>query len=244
MKSTSAQPAIPPKRADFTPNEVFPGNPGKAIALLLGSAIILSFSCDSLVDDWFASHAEKWWKQIASTVSKFGDWPALMAGAAVLLIASWRYRFRKTMLLILAMMAASTFSGILANGLRALTCRTRPVAEVAQGWYGPYSGGQWHVGKYKFSSFPSAHTTAAMGFTTPVLLLGAYRRRRRWLVLPAVAIPLLVGWSRLYMSVHHFSDVVCAVLLGLFSGIVMATAHPWRSLFQSDEIPAGTNPKG
>ncbi|MDQ1615884.1 MAG: hypothetical protein QOJ60_1823 [Actinomycetota bacterium] len=69
------------------------------------------------------------------------------------------------------------------------------------------------------SSFPSGHTGAATAlFVSSALLIAGYVRRR-WVKLLAVtvflAVPLLVGYGRLYRGMHHPTDVAAALLNGL-----------------------------
>lgn len=69
-------------------------------------------------------------------------------------------------------------------------------------------------------SFPSGHTAASIVFCG-VLAYFAYRhwktpKPRTLLIISAVAIPSIVGFDRLYLGVHWFSDVLGGGLLGLF----------------------------
>ena len=64
-------------------------------------------------------------------------------------------------------------------------------------------------------SFPSGHVTACAAGMTAITLM----RGKKWIV-PSVVIVLLMGISRNYLMAHYPSDVVAAILIGLFSGIV------------------------
>lgn len=64
-------------------------------------------------------------------------------------------------------------------------------------------------------SFPSGHVTAcAAGFTALTLMRG-----KKWIV-PSVVCVLLMMISRNYLMAHYPSDVLAALLIGVFSGIV------------------------
>jgi diacylglycerol kinase family enzyme/membrane-associated phospholipid phosphatase len=68
------------------------------------------------------------------------------------------------------------------------------------------------------ASFPSGHTaaTTCLYGALAILVLANIRSRWRWLVLPpAVLLPLLVGWSRIYRGEHHPLDVAGGMLLAL-----------------------------
>ena len=66
-------------------------------------------------------------------------------------------------------------------------------------------------------SFPSGHVTAAAAGVTALCLM----RGRRW-VLPGCIWVLLMMLSRNYLMAHYPSDVLFALLIGIFSGFVAA----------------------
>jgi undecaprenyl-diphosphatase len=83
------------------------------------------------------------------------------------------------------------------------------------------------------SSFPSGHTAASVAFYGTVALVLAWHTRHLWLrwlgVLVAVAVPLLVGGSRLYRGMHFPTDVLAGLLLGTtWLAIVAGRLRPDR----------------
>ena len=65
-------------------------------------------------------------------------------------------------------------------------------------------------------SFPSGHSTQAIVFWPLAVILYAQTRRGRALLLvPAFAIVLAIGASRIYLDVHWTTDVASGFLLGL-----------------------------
>lgn len=64
------------------------------------------------------------------------------------------------------------------------------------------------------NSFPSGHTTCAFAFAGAVL----FAAHRKWMKWTALVLAILMGFSRLYLGVHYFSDVLVGVLVGLFAG--------------------------
>ena len=69
-------------------------------------------------------------------------------------------------------------------------------------------------------SFPSGHTAGATvfyGFLAAFLLSHPRARPlQAWIVAVAVGMILLVGLSRIYLGVHYFTDVVAAMVEGVF----------------------------
>jgi undecaprenyl-diphosphatase len=78
------------------------------------------------------------------------------------------------------------------------------------------------------ASFPSGHTAAALALYGGLLLLLMSRVRRRAVIAVAaplvVAIPLFVAWARMYRGMHHLTDSVAGVLLGLGALLVIVFA--------------------
>ncbi len=100
--------------------------------------------------------------------------------------------------------AAMGLESAVTNGpLKAMFRRTRPVPETDEGPL-PYG-----MRRPITSSFPSGHATAA--FTAAVLL--ADRRRGPWYALAA-----LVAGSRVYVRMHHASDVAVGAAFGIVFG--------------------------
>jgi undecaprenyl-diphosphatase len=95
----------------------------------------------------------------------------------------------------------------LTNGVvKSVFRRIRPALEPAAG-VGPLP---WGLRRPVTSAFPSGHATA--GFTTAVFLSRA-DPGPPWFLLAG-----LVGFSRVYVRLHHASDVVAGAALGLALG--------------------------
>jgi undecaprenyl-diphosphatase len=87
------------------------------------------------------------------------------------------------------------------------------------------------------SSFPSGHTAAALALYGGVALL-ARRGGAGWPVWSLLALPLLVGASRLYRGMHHPSDVVAGLLLG---ALALALTH---EVVLGGAVPRGRSSPG
>ena len=78
------------------------------------------------------------------------------------------------------------------------------------------------------ASYPSGHTAASLALYGGLLLLLISRVRSTTLSVVAgigiVAIPLFVGWARMYRGMHHLTDTAAGLLLGIGALVVVAFA--------------------
>lgn len=73
-----------------------------------------------------------------------------------------------------------------------------------------------------FRSFPSGHSVCA--FTAATVL--SYYAKNKYLSFLYLALAMLVGYSRMYMSQHFLEDVTAGATLGVFFSMV------WLSIFR------------
>lgn len=186
-----------------------------AIFLLASVAVGAAFRSDIPVRAEVVKSQGKDWRKTAegrfhAAVRVYGDWPWLMVYGGIGLAVAWRLRNRDWQRILAAAMLASTLSGILVNGSRLTTGRTRPyVTKVEQGFYGPWKDGRTTIGTHAFNSFPSGHTATAFGLAWVLLFA------RPFLGIGALALASLVGWSSIMMGAHHPSDVAVSVFFSL-----------------------------
>lgn len=77
-------------------------------------------------------------------------------------------------------------------------------------------------------SFPSGHTTLGIviyGFTAFLLANGKPAKEKAFITLAAFFIILLISFSRLYLGVHWFSDVIGSLSLGLIWLALLSIAY-------------------
>jgi membrane-associated phospholipid phosphatase len=190
------------------------------LAVLLAAAVV-GFWLDPIVLQLVAEHSNQTVKNFAGFLSKVGDWPELMVlGVAGLFVVRRR---RHLVTVVLCMMIAATLAGAAVNSVRLFSGRARPNnTEVSPGWYGVSHDGKWLLGKYKYHSFPSGHTGSAFAFFG---VLGFAFRRWSWVFLLLGA---AIAWSRIYLNVHYFSDVIVAAVIGLFfAQLTWKRIRPW-----------------
>jgi membrane-associated phospholipid phosphatase len=170
----------------------------------------LSFFCDQPVIQWVKAHQLKSVKDVAGFLSSWGDWPELMLFGCIGLGFACLARSRVVCKVLLCMMIAATISGAVATSLRLLTGRARPNnTEATQEWNGLWQGREFLFFKTKYHSFPSGHTGVAFAFFGVAFF--ANRRYGWWALLAASA----NAWSRIYLNVHHLSDITVGALIGI-----------------------------
>lgn len=78
------------------------------------------------------------------------------------------------------------------------------------------------------ASYPSGHTAAALALYGGLLLLCAAWVRRTWFTVLAavltIAIVAFVGWSRMLRGMHHVTDTIAGVGVGLAAIVVVVFA--------------------
>lgn len=79
-------------------------------------------------------------------------------------------------------------------------------------------------------SYPSGHVTGTTAFVVAVaLIIMAHRRRtaRVGVATAAFAIAALCGFTRLYLGVHWFTDVIAGLCVGIAVALVAPAAASW-----------------
>jgi undecaprenyl-diphosphatase len=95
-------------------------------------------------------------------------------------------------------------------GVKSLFRRNRPVIQEPRPFY---------LRTPRTTSFPSGHATAS--FTAAVLL--SQGTPWGWFLFP---LAVIVSFSRVYVRIHHASDVIGGVVLGLIIGVTVAQLAP------------------
>jgi membrane-associated phospholipid phosphatase len=179
---------------------------GIAIAAI---AIGAAFYLDDTIWHFIQQHQNPTVRNFMHNVSQFGDWPAhVVLGLLLLGIAWWRGSKRWTRVF-LAMLLATAIAGVAGHVIKRTVPRARPSVKSELRWGGPRFSTKYH-------SFPSGHVGASVAF------FGVLIFARRRLGVACLSIPILIGFSRMYIGAHYLSDVVCAAALGILCAAIVA----------------------
>jgi membrane-associated phospholipid phosphatase len=164
---------------------------------------------DESLERWLADHRTPWMNSATFVGSELADTVVKIAVTVVValaMLAVWRRWLEPLMVALALIVEASAFITI-----TWVVGRPRPAVPRLEASA---------VG----TSFPSGHTAAAAVYGGIVVVL-FWHTRRRWLRVFSVAVVVLVtalaGFSRMYRGMHHLSDVVAGIALGL--GAVLVT---------------------
>ncbi len=144
-------------------------------------------------------------------VSRYGDWPTHVVLGLLLLSLAWLRGNKNWARIFLAMLIACALAGVAARVIKIGVGRARPAVQTEAVWNGPSLSSKYHA-------FPSGHTAASTAFFF-VLFFTNWR-----IGLACLPIPILIGFSRMYVGAHYLSDVVFAAILGLLCSLLVARA--------------------
>lgn len=179
---------------------------GIAIA---ATAVAVSFHFDDTVRDFMLQHQNPVMRNFMRYVSLLGDWPLHAAVGLILLGFAWRRGSKQWTRIFLAMLLAMMLAGVAGTVIKRTIPRARPSVHAETRW-----GGLRFSSKYQ--SFPSGHVGASTAFFGVLLIA------RRRIGLACLPIPILIGFSRMYIGAHYLSDVLCAAVLGFSCALAVA----------------------
>ena len=152
------------------------------------------------------------WEPVTAVLALISAW--WVKGPLVVAVAWWAdLRGRRLVPLIALAATAGFFVASALNAvLKDLVDRDRPPEAI---------GFDALVGVPGSASFPSGHAMTACATAAAVAVLAP---RMRW---PILVLAALIGFSRVYVGVHFWLDVLVGSVLGLVIGV--ACAWPLRS---------------
>jgi len=173
---------------------------------------------DVSVDRWFASHRGRVWNDLSAAGSQIANTPAVIVVASVAaLLLAWKRAWPAVALLVIGLVLEVS---VFVSTTFVVDRDRPPVPKLDQA---PPT-----------SSFPSGHVAAAVVLCTllAIIITGLVRKPpvsvALWVV--AIVVPLGVGLSRLSRGMHHPTDVIAGVGLGvscvLIALLAVAVAFP------------------
>jgi undecaprenyl-diphosphatase len=141
-------------------------------------------------------------RSVVIGITEMGAFQTLLVFGLVVGVVLW---LRRRRLLAFVWMVALAGAGVLNQELKEVYGRPRP----------PFKDVAVHENNH---SFPSGHSSASMAGYGMLAYLLVRTLRRRWARVAAVAglgtLILLIGFSRMYLGAHYFSDVVGGFCVG------------------------------
>jgi membrane-associated phospholipid phosphatase len=186
--------------------------------MVVAIIVTAGFYFDNAVHDFIAQHRNREVFNFMYAVTRFGDWPTHVAVGLILAGVAWRLGNKKWTRIFLSMLMALAIAGVVGTIIKRTIPRARPSVKSELRWGGPRFSSHFHA-------FPSGHVAASTAFFAALF----FARRRR-IALACLPIPILIGFSRMYVAAHYLSDVVCAAILGILCALLVT-----RALLPSNE---------
>jgi undecaprenyl-diphosphatase len=196
---------------------------GKALTGPLKGAVTTE---DNAVPRWFAAHRSLPWTDAAQGATLLGDTFTALGVAVALMLLLWLWLRQVRPVVFLAVVGL----GELATYVVTVNLVLRPRPPVKR----------LDPGLNPLHSYPSGHVAGAMAtYGGLAVLLWVLRRRwRRWWAPLLFVLVGLIAVARLYLGVHHPSDVLVSVLfmavwLSRCAGVILEPAP-------ADAVPVGS----
>jgi membrane-associated phospholipid phosphatase len=179
------------------------------IGILMAVIVIAAaFHFDHTMQNFIAQHQDRLANKVMHKISQFGDWPEHFVIGLVLASGAWWRGNKRWTRIFLSMLIALAIAGVVGRGIKIATARARPSVKLEE-----------VLNRSRFSSkfhaFPSGHVAASSAFFA-VLFFANWR-----IGLACLPIPLVIGFSRMYVGAHYLSDVVFAAILGFLSALLV-----------------------
>jgi len=182
---------------------------------------------------WFHAHLTPAFVSVLKGITEFGssEWIAIVLSAAVLF-----FIFKRWWPSLVTMVVAVPGGMLLNEWIKILVHRHRPFVD---GWFVDWSG-------YSFASGHSIGATLLYGQLALFLIPVIKSRRGRVLIFSAATfIVALVGFSRIALGAHYFTDVLGGIFFGMmWLTLCLLIARPLRQMtlppIITDTLPEAT----
>ena len=173
-------------------------------------AILSYFYFDKIIAEFFHTHIIGKIKHYIKIFSKLGQAEYYLIPSIILyFIYKNKNEFiKKASLLIFASVAVS---GILVDIIKIIVARYRPPAFFSDNLYG-FKG--FDIG-FLVNSFPSGHSATAL--SAGVALMYIFPKYKYLFLFIAI----LIAFSRIFLAVHYFSDIIIGSLIGALTSIYL-----------------------
>ncbi|EPR40241.1 phosphoesterase PA-phosphatase related protein [Desulfovibrio sp. X2] len=151
-------------------------------------------------------------------------WLIWVLGVAAFVLAARRIGVARVLPVALCLVLAVGLADGTTSVMKTTFGRQRPLNTLPGAWF--HEDGRWQQRPADFapdlepgSSYSSGHAANTMA-AAAFLLLALWRQDRRrlaWLL----CLPLLTGWSRVYLGKHYPTDVMAGWIVGLFAALVV-----------------------
>lgn len=169
----------------------------------------------SFIDHFFAQFSS--WGPVGWGIATWGFIPF----ALLLFALSFKFSaLRPTRFLVLLVVLGLVVGYLgITTVLKHVIERPRPFMTIASNtsdwmsFFYPLETFPYEIFDLGFESFPSGHATAGFIFATPFILI----YKSYWVKVPAIVYGILAAYARVYLGVHHPSDILVGSLVGILS---------------------------
>lgn len=172
--------------------------------LALFAHLVPYFGLDIQISHWLQSYKQTWFMSLMKNISVLGN--AKVLPLFILISFSTLYLLKKKTAAVVNLLSVIG-TLLLSEFLKIIIDRPRPIASMVSIYT-----------KVNDKSFPSGHTmvyTIIFGFYLYLVLANYPKKITKYFFLFILSIPLiLIGFSRIYLGAHWFSDVLGGYLLG------------------------------